>query len=728
MPSRVPRSAARRAPTRRVVKSERSKFVELLLANPNHFGNLPASGFKPVLPIAADTTYEQLSCVGYNPDLKVLEATVQVKLPVGFSGDLCSLGSTEYVRFFISYGAGWQDAGLASFNSHDIPNQNDCASAPDKPLTYVATLPLNPHTDSCLKPVMPTVRAILSWNLQPPAGSPTWIPIWGNVMDKAIQIKPQPILFGHVLELVSKEAIAKLPPDIQQAELIPIPLPTPPDPTIRELAQIYLAPSKQAKSAAHVAVPPHRFGFKQIQAAMGGGGTAQSDLLMSIESWKAAKVDWVSAVGALVNTKGDVTYEELDCLGLDYNAERLVATFRIKLSSGYSGYLCGPGSQEYVSFWADWNDTCQWTYLNTVKVNVHDLPIPAGGLNYSAVLPVDLSLIRRPCGGDGGGPKIARVRAVLSWNAPPSAVDPDALPYWGNRVDAHVQIRPGQLPPADKPVISILGGIGVADINVFGDGRTVPTANFALSGTPADGTQQRACPFGGQVIVQGPPLLGHKYRVLVRKAGQPLTQVIVFSPIHVVNWLGIGSWRTPDPLTGFLDYLDTLSNIDQVLGYWYSSGDEKWEVQVELDDGATTPWHAIQLDNTGPRRKPPLPPFEPPAVTIDLHIDSGGDCKDFDKGTPIDGHFVARDENFGQFSMYLTPVSLNPPNQPTFAPLTIYDETLTFAAGGSPWHLVTSNLTPCGYVVRLEVTDRSIVNSQPGSHNWNYTDVGFCLR
>jgi hypothetical protein len=37
-------------------------------------------------------------------------------------------------------------------------------------------------------------------------------------------------------------------------------------------------------------------------------------------------------------------------------------------------------------------------------------------------------------------------------------------------------------------------------------------------------------------------------------------------------------------------------------------------------------------------------------------------------------------------------------------------------------------MKPCGYVVRLAVSDRTIVNSFPGSHNANHVEVGFCLR
>jgi hypothetical protein len=56
------------------------------------------------------------------------------------------------------------------------------------------------------------------------------------------------------------------------------------------------------------------------------------------------------------------------------------------------------------------------------------------------VLPLDLTWFRRLCTEKG----LHRVRAVLSWNTPPSTVDPDAVPHWGNRLDAHVHVLPGR--------------------------------------------------------------------------------------------------------------------------------------------------------------------------------------------------------------------------------------------------------------------------------------------
>jgi hypothetical protein len=723
----MPRKAARKPvvrPVTHVVPRERLEFKQFLAINPNYFGNLEKSHFKPVKKIIGNTTYEEVTCVGYNPALNLLEATVHIKRPGGYGGTLCTPGSTEYVRFFVDYGSGWVDAGLASFNAHDIPNSLDCAKQPDKPLSYVVTLPLDPPRNFCGHPLLPRVRAILSWQVVPPAGNANWPPVWGNVLNDHIQIKPRFLWFGDVLEVLSKEALKQFPPLIEEAKPFPIPLPDPPPLTLPELAELYQ--TKGGGKAA--AVEPHRFGLAHVQSAIATG--SQDALLAANADWKAINLDLAAIIAALDKTKADVSYEVLECLGLEYNLDRLVATFRIKRPSGYSGNLCSAGSQEYVAFWADWNDTCEWTYVGTVAVNVHDFStIPAGGLAYSAILPVDLNAVRRPC----SEPKIARIRAVLSWSTPPSTTDPDALTHWGNRLDAHVQIRPGPGGPGNQPFISIIGGVGVDGIHIFGNGMTKPTATFALGGAPADYPWNlgRECPFGGLIIVQGPPVLNFKYRLWARKFAQPATEEIVKNAFHVVNWLGVGSWITPDPITGYAAYMDTLSNMDQVLAHWTPPGDEKWQIRVEMATlggiiVGTTAWHSIQLDNTAPRRKPPVAPFEPPAVTCEIHIDSGGDCKDFTKGVTIQGHFVAIDDHVGGFTLQTLPSSMLPNSPTTATPSTT--NTASFAAGGDEWELDTTGMQPCGYVVLLQVWDRSIVGSQPGSHNYNFYDVGFCLR
>jgi hypothetical protein len=706
---------------------ERAEFKQLLALNPNYFGNLVESPLKVVKKMVGNTTYEKVSCLGFNPDLDLLEATVQINLPGGYNGLLCSPGSTEYVRFYIDYGAGWEDAGLAAFNSHDIPNTLDCADKKDKPLTYVVTAKLDPKRDICTRPVLPKVRAILSWQVMPPVSQPNWPPVWGNVLDEYIQIKPRFLFVGDLVDLLPDVVIKKLPPYVVEVKPFPIPIPDPPPFEFAQLAQLYSGKaalkSATAISAKNLAVEPHRFGFANIQSVLAQGN--QEVVLSAMAEWKSLNLDWVQAIAALDKTKADVSYEELECLGLEYNLDRLVATFRVKKPTGFSGGLCSKGSLEYVAFWADWDDTCEWTYLNTVTVNTHDILIPGDGLVYSAILPVDLTTVRRPC----SKPKISRIRAVLSWNSAPSTTDPDALNHWGNRVDAHVQIKPGPIVTGDEPIISIIGGIGKDDINIFGNGLTKPTATFSFGGSAAD-SLGRACPFGGLIIVQGPPLLGHKYRLWARKFADSSTEQIVKNNIHITNSGGISTWITPDPVTGYVTYMDTLTNMNQVLSHWVPSGDELMEIRLELATLGevvigTTAWHRIQLDNTRPQRPASLPASEPPEITCEIHIDSGGDCKDFTKGTLITGHFTARDVHFGSYSLTTLPSSLSP-NSPS--PASGTSQTATFASGGSYWELNTTGMTPCGYVILLQVWDRSIVGSQSNSHNYNYYDVGFCLR
>lgn len=163
---------------------ERYSFKTLLAQNPNYFGNLVDSPFKPVRTILGNTTYEEISCVGFNADTALLEAILKIKFPFGEGADLCHADFFEYVRFYLDYGSGWEDAGVADFNIHDMPNNHDCSGSADKPMTYVISRTLNTTRNSCGQPAQLKVRAILSWNQIPPPAIPNWSPVWGNVVDQ----------------------------------------------------------------------------------------------------------------------------------------------------------------------------------------------------------------------------------------------------------------------------------------------------------------------------------------------------------------------------------------------------------------------------------------------------------------------------------------------------------------------------------------------------------------
>jgi hypothetical protein len=679
------------------VPKERAQFRALILANPNYFGNLP-SAIKPVVSIQYDTTYEAIACVGLQPQLSWLEAVVYINQSYGYNGDVCSSGSQEYVRFYLSTdnGVTWVDQGLTSFTAYDIPHTGA--------LEYDVTLPISPTQNFCFSENLPRVRAILSWNNPPPANTPGFVPVWGNVVDARIQIAPRTFLLLSDLLTAEKVIIPQnlksiLDPSQQLAVAKPKPVP------VADLHKKYQA----AK------VPPHRYAFTEIENVLQHPSAVQSPMVTGYKSILAMLDLNISEVlGSLEATSGDTRYEQLNCVGLDTNRNVLDGIFTVKLREGYSGGLCTAGSQEYVAFWVNWGDGAGWTYAGTASVNVHDITgIPAEGLKYAALLPADVANHRQLC---QNGPKTALVRAILSWQTPPPPSDPEYIPVWGNRVDTTVNIDPGTPITTGTANISIIGGVGIGDIDVFGTGLTFSGATFALTGTPTDEwLNTRQCPFGGRIVIQGYPSVGSKYRVWVRESGSSFPTMLTDS-IWTVDWKGDGTWTAPDP-SGFFTYLDTMQNIDNILAYWDSSGDDVWQVWLEIADTAdnvfgSTPAYNIQLDNTAP--------------TVEIHIDSGGDCKSFPVGNgSINGHFVAQDLNFGHFSLGTSPN--NPPTMPSNDPTPTTGTSETASPPGDGWNLSLKGMVPCGYVVNLNAWDLSIVGSSPYSHNYNYASVGFCL-
>jgi hypothetical protein len=688
------------------IEKERKEFTQLISANPNYFGNVPGQN-NVVKKMVANTKYEEIHCLGFNPDTDRLEATIHLKLPVGYGGSLCHDGTMEYVRFYIDYGSGWEDVGVAAVNVHDIPNAADCAKAPNKPLSYVVTQRIDSRRKACKSPVLPRVRAILSWNLLPDANKPDWPPIWGNVIERHIQIKPRFWEIVDIAEILTKKTM--VPPVLEKYKYEPLPLPDPPPFTLAELSELYLPP-KQAAVEYKPSVEAHRFGLAEIEQALSMKCIGQDSLASKAVEWKKLNLDFAKSVAALVVTKGNVSYEELECVGLDYNMEQLVATFRVKKPQGYSGGLCSPGSKEYIAFWADWENKCEWDYLDTVEVKVHDIsPLPDGGLHYSVFLPVDFSKIRRVC----TQPKIGRVRAVLSWNSPPSTSDPDKIPYWGNRLDTHVQIRPG------KPVVGIvpqfhrIGGIRDDDISNT-TGLTLPTATFD-NGFSADNLG-RPCPFAERVVVTGLPFPGHQYRVQVRRVGDPGWTSLV-NTIQVQPLTGPTYSKSPVFPTDYWTYELLGNNPDMILAWWHTSGDELWEVKLDI---LGQPGHVIQrirLKNSG-------------IEDARIHIASMGDCGKFLVGDVLDGAFVARDPYFGHYTLqtmpFAAPAGQLAPTGGTVQTPSAPPEPAP-PPGGTPWQLDTKGMKPCGYVLHLGVWDRAIRRSVPLRH-YASRSVGFCLE
>src|SRR5258708_10953393 len=141
--------------TSSTVEGLRSNFKELLLKNPNHFGNLATGKLKPAVEIVTDTAFEELTCVGFNPATNVLEATIAIKQPTGYGGDLCQQGSTEYIRFFVDYGGGRLDAGLPAGSLPAHARRQDLSESTNKTPAYVARASHPPPTAFALRPRVP---------------------------------------------------------------------------------------------------------------------------------------------------------------------------------------------------------------------------------------------------------------------------------------------------------------------------------------------------------------------------------------------------------------------------------------------------------------------------------------------------------------------------------------------------------------------------------------------
>jgi hypothetical protein len=672
---------------------ERAQFKSLLLGNPNYFGNLSKSAYSSMLGIANNTHYEELVCLGYQPQQEQLEAVVYIYQPSGYGTDVCGPGTPEYVRFYLSFdnGASWHDQGITSFQAYDIP----AGTEGGKRLEYAATLKVDPARKGCSSEQLILARAILSWNNPPPPNQPNWHPVWGNVRTKTIQVAPRlKFLVADLLEF----AQVKVP--LQALEGIGL------DSEIA-VSPKALTASDLVKKYQGNGIPLHRFAFKELKAFTDGKLALSAESLTSLLPGVAIEAGSLELLAPKAD--GDTSYEELTCIGYDPNAPNtLVGVIHVKKASGYSGGLCTTGSQEHVTFWADFDgDGSFETCLGTASVTVHDLThMPSDGVHYAVRLPVDFSQYRRPC---GEGARVVPVRAILSWSVAVPCTNANQVPTWGNREETLISIPPVVQAPAGR--IAILGGIPTSMID--GTGHTTTDAVFATNNMPPD-SLGRPCPFAGRVSVQGAPLVGYTYVVEVSPDGVIWSPVL--TPLVVVDQLGNVATHNANPITKRFDYLPFTSNVNGLLAQWDTAGNLKWSVRLSVFDGGGvfqgSDTHALQLHNSAPE------------ASIDIST-GPGNCGKFPVGTMLSGTFVARDPDLylGSYSLSVEPV-LMPPG--AVHPTPSSGTTNTAVAPGDPWTLDTNGMQSCGYIVRVVAVDRAIINSQAVGHHVP-DSAGFCL-
>jgi hypothetical protein len=677
--------------------TERAQYKALLITNPNYFGSFDTVALPPVLPMAGNTYYEELGCVGYHPQQEMLEGVVYVYQPSGYGGGLCSAGSTEYVRFYLSFDGGltWQDQGLTSFQAWDAPE----ATEGSRRLEYAVQLKADPARLLCSSGSrLIRMRGILSWNAPPPPNQPAWNPPWGNRRDATILVEPNKLI---VLDDVFTAIKVKIPFALKQTLDLQAPVAAPPKVlSVPELSALYEKAS----------VPPQRYAYQTLHALTFGKATPTPELLA--QQLPGLKFD-PSLVDVLYppgETDGDTSYEELTCIGLDPNLpDTLVGVVHVKRGSGFNGGPCTAGSTEYVSWWidADRNGSFE-TFLGTASVRLHDItPMPAEGVHLAVRLPVDLDAYRRHC---KEGPALLPVRAILSWNVPVPGNQPSQVPAWGNREETLVMLTPQGVVSAPAGKIAVLGGVPTS---MIGDatGRTTADAIFALNNLPTGGD----APFGGRVSVQGAAMpAGWRYKVEVVPEGGGAPQPVL-GPITMTRSDG-STWTQTHDAAQTYAYVDSANNVIGLLAQWNSTGDARWIVTLRTyDPGGTevgSDSHLIQLDNTLPEAQ--------------IDITSGvGNCGKFmtGVGSSISGTFTATDANLAEWSITIKPGGLQDlPGEGITSP-----SGGTLPVVGGAWTLDTSGMVGCGYIVEIVVRDRTIVHSQ--SIGWHRADsAGFCLE
>jgi hypothetical protein len=696
----------------------RQNFHALLLANPNFFGNLADSPYKAVLSIQGDTAYESIGCVGYNPQSNQLRATINIKQTAGYSGGICTSGSEEYVRFYLSYDGGttWQDQGLTAVNVFDVPGP--------KPLEYAVTLPISPKEEFCFMQNLPLARAILSWNSPPPPNQPNWPPVWGNVVDAQIQIEGFEII---ILSTLLADAKVQLPDPIAQA----IDLSQP----IKAASPSVLSAVDLHKLYAKAKVPQHRYLAPLLSAAAGTPAlstVAQSpaDAATSVKAKAVfggiSDINLVSLVEQWLNTNGDTSFEQLDCIGLDENTSQLAGILEIKQSVGYAGGPCAAGSREYVAFWVDWGSG--WEYAGTTSVVVHDFTITSPArLDYNVYLPIDLLSHAKPC---YDGPQTARIRAVLSWNTPPSTTNPYAPVVWGNAREALILIPPGEVIGTGQQV-PVLSAVGDVDTSKIGsDGRITDAVTITTGAHYVD------APFGGRITLAGQisnPTMGLKYRIMKAPHGSSAFVPVVNEPQGLtltINVFSGGVWTQseqtfhadPEGYYSYQDYSPDHFVEGQILGVWNTTlADSGYAYDLRVD-----------LYNA------PNPDIQSNVVTVLVNNQAPtatltptfGECGKLAPGDTITGVFTATATDFGTF--YFTILPPGPAN----GVLPVPASGTSIMLGGAisdpgvvneSFSLNTTGMSPCGYSLTLNVWDRTNVNSGETS-NYNPASIGFCLE
>lgn len=755
---------------------ERSNYKINLLKNPNYFGTFPGLG-NVVKQIQYNTTFEALACLGLNPGTGFaaegrLEAIVQLNQAAGYDSGPCGNGSSEWVRFYVQDGSTWTDLGVTGVTVFNLAGSKF-------PVSYAVSIDLAQAKKFCTVENVLNVRAILSWEFQPPPNQPNFIPVWGNTINARVQIAPALFDVVSIASLLDSGLVKIDPvvePSVDLKETLPAKAVQPLSYT--ELKALY------AKSK----VPVHRYGFaaaKQLEAQ------SVENLVQSASAFKGTNVtttnlsvgaDLAAILAAIEESNGNTSFEQLTCAGYNWQTRTLEAVVEIKSNAGYNGGLCTAGSYEYVSFFGFFGGT--WNALGTAQVNVHDLKSVTSGnpVNY-AVYRVS-NLFSELCETLTAIP----LRAILSWQTVPTG--PNFVPFWGNTVDTEIQPQISDGIQGEHARLLRVGDVGIIGIqqsvnpSLTGDYLANPT------GVAEDCNNAHDSPFAGTIGIEGDftpkpsgafdPVTG-----TVQPGAHPIIYQAFITPpvgprVQLTNQFGIGVFPINAPITNpevvltqqvvsaygpvnggalnsvYYTYYESAEGQlvnPRVVAWFVAGGLPEGNYTIEIDGFA---WDGAMYQPMAPISQTfyvyngYVPGTGAPKDTLDLT--SAADCGNIAVGDLITGQYSVTDEFFGMVTVAMTPVSLggNPIAMPTVylsnansAPdSVVYDGTNTFGVSGT-FTIYTGNydpnkdpqnsnqpnqipLPPCGYTIQLHAWDRALVNTTCTAHE-SEEAVGFCL-
>lgn len=515
------------------IPAERLLFSQLIAVNPNYFGTLPEldqAPYLPVFPQQAHSTYEDLCGVGLNPPQDMLQAVIRIKQASGYGTGPCGAGSREYVAFYVDYGSGWQRVGTTVTTVHSHPSVS-----PTRPLCYAVRQRLTPEqVQHCSTPQLVRVRAILSWNDIPTGANFT--PVWGEVQDQWVQIRPRKLIFVPQpdpflpgIDLPEPDVPIDGPnPDIGPAPVLTAGVDFFAGPQVQlsgslvEIQQVVLETAQLEKPAE---VEEERFAFIPLLqqnpnyfasfSAQQAPEAIQADLLQLDPKVAAQLFDkGLPTLVPVLPKQGDVSYEQLRCVGYQPSRRRVSATLEVKREKGYQGSLCQLGSQEFVTFYVYAHGS--WHLLGTESVRVHDIDRShsENPLHYAVELPTLLMRkFERACGEH----QMVWLRGILSWNLNPEPFGPHFVPTYGNVLDCRVALQ-AEGRGASAQIDYISGVVLNHTDQTAGSASRGMAVRRNQSGTEVPGTYDR--PFSGLVEIQGSIEGATYYKFEQRRPGE----------------------------------------------------------------------------------------------------------------------------------------------------------------------------------------------------------------